>query len=125
MALPPLPLLGLTQSVATSYNMIFNDESEDEDTELMDHELQLIVRTYQREVPARIKLFIEVTIPMATAKEFQNDFRITRTSFQRLLELIGPTLSASGNVGRKKIAAEKQLLAVIWLLATPDSYRYE
>lgn len=47
-------------------------------------------------------------------------------TFEMVLGLIGPGLSAINNVltGRKIISEEKQLFIAIWFMATPDSYRY-
>lgn len=117
-----LPIIAVTQSASSAYQIIFDNEN-DEESE-WDRALEEVVSGYRRVTPTRIKLFVELTIPMSTAKEFQNDFRISRRSFERLLLLIGPSLSARSNTGRKKIDAEKQLLAVLWLLATPECYRY-
>ncbi|KAK4886504.1 hypothetical protein RN001_002775 [Aquatica leii] len=44
-------------------------------------------------------------------------------AYERLLTVIGPQLKRKQNRGRNTIDIEKQVLAVIWLLATPDSYR--
>ncbi|KYN11466.1 Putative nuclease HARBI1 [Trachymyrmex cornetzi] len=40
-----------------------------------------------------------------------------------LLTILGPNLENNLNIGRPTTSVEKQLLSVIWLLATPDSYR--
>jgi hypothetical protein len=66
-----------------------------------------------------------LTTSGSTDAEFKADFRISRNTFEKLLIRIGPTLEASCDTGRKKMKARKQLLAVLWLLATPDSYRYK
>lgn len=100
MSLQSLPVLAVTQSVADSYSIIFHDESDDDQEELMDHELELLVKSYDKKVPASVKLFVEVIIPRSSAREFQADFRIMRSTFEKLLHLIGPKLIASQNVGR-------------------------
>jgi len=40
------------------------------------------------------------------------------------LTILGPNLENNLGTGRPTTSVEKQLLSVIWLLATPDSYRY-
>jgi len=40
------------------------------------------------------------------------------------LIILGPNLENNVNTGRPTTSVEKQLLSVIWLLTTPDSYRY-
>jgi hypothetical protein len=48
---------------------------------------------------------------------------MTVDAYENLLRIIGPRLKRKVNRGRHTINVEKQLLSVIWLLATPDSYR--
>ena len=70
-----------------------------------------------------MKLFVEVTIPQYNKKKFREDFRLRRrTYYECSLQLLAPVLGTSFYTGRKKMNLEKQLRAVLWLLATPDSY---
>lgn len=59
-------------------------------------------------------------------RTFRSHFRITKTTFNNLCQVLGPTLA--GNVdgigGRPNTSIEKQILRVLWLLTTPDSYRF-
>ncbi|KAI4469768.1 hypothetical protein MML48_1g02415 [Holotrichia oblita] len=71
----------------------------------------------------RILNFLELTVPDFTTKQFQSHFQISRAMFERLAEVVGPKLNSTAIRGRKTIHPEKQLLAVIWLLATSESYR--
>ncbi|CAH0562831.1 unnamed protein product [Brassicogethes aeneus] len=67
---------------------------------------------------------IERVVPGFTSKQFQQHFRITIDAYEHQLNVMGPQImSRQDEVGMPNINAEKQLLAVIWLLATPDSYR--
>lgn len=51
-------------------------------------------------------------------------FRMKRSTFQFLLELLRPNLCKQSNrFGRQPITPEKQLLIAIWMMATPNSYR--
>lgn len=73
---------------------------------------------------ARTRDFIESVVENCNNKEFQQHFRISRVHFQELLNSLSPSLERqAGSCGRKRIPANKQLLSVLWLLATPDSYR--
>jgi hypothetical protein len=78
-------------------------------------------RNLQR--PVRIQFYIERVVPNYSAREFQSHFRVTRDAYETLLRTVSPSLSRQSTVGRCTINVEKQLLSVLWLLATPDSYR--
>ena len=54
--------------------------------------------------------------------QFQQNFRMSRPTFNKLYALIAQQLLNPGNKPFKSL--EKDLLATIWLLATPDSFRY-
>lgn len=45
-------------------------------------------------------------------------------TYEIILHLIAPALSATNAKGRKQIHPGKQLLITLWFLSTPDSYRY-
>ncbi|XP_067217072.1 putative nuclease HARBI1 [Linepithema humile] len=88
--------------------------------------VDLILNTKKSEmqIRPRIKDYVEKIILNYTAEEFKSHFRLWPTTFEFLLELIGPTLSATKSIsGRKPLAAQKQLLIALWMMATPDSYR--
>lgn len=56
--------------------------------------------------------------------EFQRHFRLQRSTFEKLLQVIAPLLCINqSRTGRPQVDPQKQLLAVLWILATPDSYR--
>lgn len=56
--------------------------------------------------------------------EFQSHFRMPFEAFEALLENITPLIDNSVDVMHMTIPVEKQVLAVIWLLANRESYRY-
>lgn len=79
---------------------------------------------YHRGEIARTRDFIETVVENCNNKEFQQHFRMTRVHFQELLNCFSQSLERQeGSCGRLRIPAKKQLLSVLWLLATPDSYR--
>ncbi|CAL1671601.1 unnamed protein product [Lasius platythorax] len=73
--------------------------------------------------PHRIEGFIERVVDMSTASEFQSHFRVTVTSFQWLLNRIAPLLESTRAAGHQTTDPKRQLLAFLWLLATPNSFR--
>nr|CAI5832173.1 unnamed protein product [Callosobruchus analis] len=77
-----------------------------------------------RRIPPRIKGFINSTVHNYNAEEFQSDFRVTRETFNVLKDKLSPYLKrAEASTGKFQVPVEHQLLSVLWLLATPYSYR--
>lgn len=100
-----------------------SDNSNESDTsdEELDMRIHLQLRGPQRK-PARIVGYIERTIPQLHREQFREHFRMTPTTYNRLEQRLAPILQ--GDIGVKcHIPVRKQLLATLWLLATPDSYR--
>ncbi|KAI4467766.1 hypothetical protein MML48_2g00003172 [Holotrichia oblita] len=73
-------------------------------------------------IPVRIENYVDKIIPNFTNEQFRQHFRMNRSTFEQLLPLISLSISTT-HIGRPSIAIEKQLLSVLWILATPDSYR--
>lgn len=71
----------------------------------------------------RVEGFVEYTIPRLSAKQFKEHFRISTAIFDNLENKIGNLLLRQKSTGRSTISVRKQLLATLWLLATPNSYR--
>lgn len=67
------------------------------------------------------KNFYEEIVPAMSDELFRSHFRLTRDIIQFLLMKITPLLSKE--IGRPSIPLEKALLAVVWVLATQDTYR--
>lgn len=72
--------------------------------------------------PIRITLYLENVIANYNSMEFQSHFRMTFETFEHLLSILNPILERHTS-GPLSVPPKKQVLAVIWLLATPDSYR--
>lgn len=71
----------------------------------------------------RIEGYVENIIPRFNRKQFKEHFRISPAVFENLENRLGNLLSRQSEKGRTTISVRKQLLATLWLLATPDSYR--
>lgn len=80
-------------------------------------------KNYTKKKITRIIFYVEKTVPKYSKQQFQQHFRLSRNAYENLLKKIGPALQRKGNIGRHTINPEKQLLATLWILATPDSYR--
>ncbi|KAL4719201.1 hypothetical protein ACJJTC_019372 [Scirpophaga incertulas] len=80
---------------------------------------------FERTTPIRINNYIDFIIPRQTADQFKNNFRMTLAAFEVLLSTLGPLMIATNKHSpvTKLMDPRKQLLAVLWLLSTPDSYR--
>ncbi|XP_071634449.1 uncharacterized protein [Temnothorax longispinosus] len=119
--------------VALAYQMrkvideVFCDNDDDDDES--DDEIEIMLATVMHEEkevgpkPARCQNFVELVVPRFTFKQFQENFRMSAPAFERLLTVIAPLLENRTGTGRPTTKIEKQLLAVVWLLATPDCFR--
>lgn len=77
------------------------------------------------QAPPRTLWYYERVVLRLSDQTFRAHFRITKTTFNNLCHLLGPRLASNvdGQDGRPNTSIEKQILPVLWLLATPDSYR--
>ncbi|CAI6354135.1 unnamed protein product [Macrosiphum euphorbiae] len=108
----------LNNELKRKFVLIDIDSSDDE----FDYEFINRLRG-NRVKPFRVQDFISQTIPNFTHKQFQQHFRLSPTSFERCLQICAPLLKKTCVEGRKGSDERLQLLSVIWLLATPDSFR--
>ncbi|KAI4455532.1 dna-directed rna polymerases i ii and iii subunit rpabc2 [Holotrichia oblita] len=80
-------------------------------------------KNVEKKTTVRILFYMEATVGDYTEQQFQQHFRLSRPAYKVLVVKLGPKLLRKGNIGRKTISTEKQLLSVLWVFATPDSYR--
>lgn len=104
------------------YKDFFIDIESDSDSDSEEVLNTLLQRIRTTSIPHRIKGFMTVIL-RSTPEEFQCHFRVTRTMFEWLLNRTGLQLLNNNATGRSTIDPQKQLLSVLWLLATPESYR--
>lgn len=104
-----------------SYESDSSDEEEEFIQIFIDRRQQRIAQPRRR--TSNITSFVEETLLRSTTVEFQSHFRLSLQAFNWLLERIGPNIY-NASVGRKTVQPKIQVLAVLWLLATPESYRY-
>uniref|UniRef100_A0A1Y1KIP5 DDE Tnp4 domain-containing protein n=1 Tax=Photinus pyralis TaxID=7054 RepID=A0A1Y1KIP5_PHOPY len=98
----------------------------DEDSNISTEEEEVIISASKKRklhTPQRIRNYMEHIVGGYTAQQFQQHFRISIDAYEHILSALGPQLQKTDPIGRSPINIEKQILAVIWLLATPDSYR--
>lgn len=72
---------------------------------------------------SREQTYINEIVPRFSDEVFRQHFRMTRTTYENLERRLAPILTRIGREGRPMIPVRSQLLSVIWLLATPDSFR--
>jgi hypothetical protein len=100
-------------------------DSDSSDTDISDEELDMQIHLQLRgpqRKPARIESYIERTIPQLHREQFRQHFRMTPTTYNQLEQKLAPILQEDIGV-KSHIPVRKQLLATLWSLATPDSYR--
>jgi len=71
----------------------------------------------------RERVYVNEIIPRFSNEVFRQHFHMTRTTYENLERRLIPILTRTGKEGRPMIPVRHQLLSVIWLLATPDSFR--
>lgn len=105
--------------------VIFDSDSDSSDSNTDEDDLQLwrkMILRGRSHKPLRLEGYVERIIPLLTKDQFRKHFRMIPNVFENLEALLGPVLSVTN--GKAVIPVRKQLLATLWLLATPDSYRY-
>ncbi|KYN02346.1 Putative nuclease HARBI1 [Cyphomyrmex costatus] len=99
----------------------------DSDSESEEEIESLLIMTFYKKclmLHARCANYVENVVPLYTDIEFKMHFRMKRSTFQFLLELLKPQLcKQSKEFGRHPISPEKQLLIAIWTMVTSNSYR--
>ncbi|VEN39818.1 unnamed protein product, partial [Callosobruchus maculatus] len=73
----------------------------------------------QRRNPVRNENYVEDTIPLYTPDEFRNHFRMSRDTFEILINEIGSRLQPSREL---LVNVQKKVLFVIWMLAKPKTF---
>jgi len=104
--------------------VIFDSDSDSSDSDTDEDDLQLwrkMILRGRSHKPLRLEGYVERIIPLLTKDQFRKHFRMIPNVFENLEALLGPVLSVTN--GKAVIPVRKQL-ATLWLLATPDSYRY-
>ncbi|XP_012521958.3 protein ANTAGONIST OF LIKE HETEROCHROMATIN PROTEIN 1-like [Monomorium pharaonis] len=99
-----------------------SDEEEEQLAEAFLLEAHLRLRGSSKNA-VRIEGYVEMTVPRFNAKQFREHYRMLPSTFELLENRLGPILT--GNPSNKPcIPVRTQLLASLWLLATPDSFRF-
>lgn len=110
---------------ALGLDLDLSSESESESEEV----LNVIIPTQvsrlrgKRKKIIRIEGYVENVVPRFSARQFKEHFRMTPNCFYLLENKLSPILVNLNSTGRPCVPPRVQLLAVLWLLATPDSYR--
>ncbi|KAK3909075.1 Protein ANTAGONIST OF LIKE HETEROCHROMATIN PROTEIN 1 [Frankliniella fusca] len=120
-------LLALAINATDRFLKLYDDDSDSES----EYEQNLVLMVGQSRLrlrgtptkPVRNENYFDLTVPRYTDKQFREHFRLSRTSFVNLENWLGPHLQGNEDSRRPRIEVRKQLLSVLWLLATPDSFR--
>ena len=79
---------------------------------------------YRRRSQPKVGDFVEVTLQQYNSEDFRRDFRLNRSTFSKLLNLLSPKIAYEERaIGRPPLSAEKQLLLYIWYMSNQDSMR--
>ena len=102
----------------------FLDHDEDIDNHDDDDIIPIVLALYfnRRTVP-KIENYAERVIPMFTLDDFRQHFRISRTTFEIILQQIGENLSTDHSGGNEPVEVSKQLFIFMWILSNTTSMR--
>ncbi|XP_018364726.1 PREDICTED: uncharacterized protein LOC108762287 [Trachymyrmex cornetzi] len=108
-------------------DIMLNMDSEESDESDNDEEILIELRRINirgcRVKPRRIEGYVEEIIPHLSNNQFREHFRMLPETDELLEQKLANALTNQYDDGRPMIPIRKQLLASLWLLATPDSYR--
>ncbi|KAK3931341.1 Protein ALP1-like [Frankliniella fusca] len=113
-------------AIATSDNLRqLESDSESEEDFIINVAIKQQMQRVRGELrkPVRNEDFLSITIPRLTDDQFRQHFRVTVRTFENLEFRLRNVLVNSAHEGRNRIPVRQQLLSVLWLLATPDSFR--
>lgn len=97
-----------------------NSESETEEIYMLTERCHI---RKKRNKSVRVENYVENVVPRFSAGQFKQHFRMTPDTFYVLENILSLRLFKENVIGRSCIKPRVQLLATLWLLATPDSYR--
>lgn len=112
--------------IRTTLNNLYSESSDDEAEGVVEEAsfVEAQLRFSNRSCcEVREQLYVNEIIPRFNNKVFRQHFRMTKTTYENLERRLAPMLMRVGKEGRPMIPVRNQLLSVIWLLATPDSFR--
>ncbi|KMQ88334.1 nuclease harbi1 [Lasius niger] len=104
------------------------EQSSDEDCDRWNQEANALTtrvrgRRNLRHHVTRIEGYVTITISNYTDRQFREHFHVTRRTYENLEQILTPELIRRADTGRTTLDVRTQLLSVLWLLATPDSFR--
>ncbi|GAB1865882.1 Nuclease harbi1 [Camponotus japonicus] len=106
-------------------NIVIEVENESDDHNLEETFLSRNIDRIRgkQQKPARITGYVENVIPHYTTQQFHH-FRMKPDVFEILENRLGRLLFDMEKFGHPMTPVHIQLLLTIWLLSTPDSFRY-
>ena len=83
------------------------------------------IRLFMRREILRIRGYFEVTVPVYELDVFRLHFRLTRTTFELLAQMIIPSEHIpNGNAfGRPVVEPDKQITMALWMMANQETHR--
>lgn len=83
------------------------------------------LRLFMRREISRIRGYFEVTVPVYELDVFRSHFRMTRTTFELLAQMIIPSEHIpNGNAfGRPVVEPDKQIAMTLWMMANQETHR--
>uniref|UniRef100_A0A6P7F550 Protein ANTAGONIST OF LIKE HETEROCHROMATIN PROTEIN 1-like n=1 Tax=Diabrotica virgifera virgifera TaxID=50390 RepID=A0A6P7F550_DIAVI len=67
--------------------------------------------------------FVEIEVPILNEYDFKNSFRVNKTTYAKVLEMLYPSFSADHKGGRERITAEKATYIFLWYLGNKETFK--
>jgi hypothetical protein len=96
---------------------------QDEEFQYMENVLTLLATLVKNAAPLRLEHYGERVVPGYTDNEFQENFRMTRVGFEKLLIIVNHQ-RVDEPMTRRYYSIKRDLLATIWVLANQEAFRY-
>ncbi|XP_023240779.1 putative nuclease HARBI1 [Centruroides sculpturatus] len=122
---------GLVSAAVAIISQLQSLDSESEDDDLL---LECAMSAVEAEVNAssgeksksveKVKGYVEYTVPRYRSKDFQEHFRLNRTTVDILISKLAPLLNSKQNSrGRCPLTVEKKILCSLYLLSNQAPFR--
>lgn len=121
----PQPFLVIVLTILNE--LLESSDSEDDELDIFLTVKYILQKPQMKK--SSVNNYLKNVVRLYSNQEFKNHFRMTRATFNVLLELIASEVISQkrDTIGRGQdtVSVEKQLVLAIWLFATPDSYRFD
>ncbi|XP_072381117.1 uncharacterized protein [Diabrotica undecimpunctata] len=67
--------------------------------------------------------FVEIEVPILNEYDFKNSFRVNKTTYAKVVEMLYPSFNTDHKGGRERICAEKATYIFLWYLGNKETFK--